>query len=199
MEDLQKISIKDFFMQVKNMVIAPKDALKDMGDVGNYQSVAVPQTFISMGLVPVAMLLAMLIGMGEYGTVKGVIKMWMIVGGAVMFYYILIAWGLSKLLWLLKDSMGFEGSQNKFNQIVVLMFSGFFIGNAVFTLLTFVDALKSHSNYLAPILGAIAAGYVLFMGFNEEFEVSEDKKPVFVGIMVAVPTIAFMLFHFMIG
>jgi hypothetical protein len=199
MEGLQKVSMKDFFAQVKNMVLSPKDALKSMGNDELYQSIAVPQVFVSMALVPIAMLLAMAFGMNQYQSFKGVFKMWLLVGGAVMFYYILISWGVSKLLWLLKDSMGFEGSQQKFNKIIALMFTGFFIGNALYTFLTFIDALKGISTYLAPLVGAAAAGYVLFMGFSSDFEASEDKKPIFVGIMVAVPTVAFILFHVIIS
>jgi hypothetical protein len=124
---------------------------------------------------------------------------WIIFSGSIMFYYLLITWGVSKLLWTLKDSMGFDGTQEKFNQIIVLTFSAFFIGNAIFWLLTFIDSLGKVSNFLAPIIGAIAAGYVLFQGFGSDFEVGEDKKPVFVGIMVAVPTISLILFHLLTG
>jgi len=199
MEELQKISVKDFFLQVKNMVISPKNALKDMGSSENYQSIAVPQIFLSMAFVPIAMLIAMIIGASEYVSFKTIISMWLIFAGAIMFYYMLITWGLSKLLWLLKDSMGFEGTEQEFNRVAVLSFSAFFIGNSVYWLLTFIDSLGNLSGYLAPLLGAGAAGYVLFMGFTSDFNVSEEKKPVFVGIMIAVPAVALILFHMIIG
>ena len=200
MEELQKISVKDFFLQVKNMVISPKDALKDMGDEGNYGSVAVPQTFLSMAFVPFAMLIAMVIGANEYISFRSIISMWLVFAGAIMFYYMLITWGVSKLLWMLKDSMGFEGTENEFNRIVVLTFSAFFIGNSVYWLLTFIGSLANLSGYLAPLLGAGTAGYVLFMGFDSSnFNVPEDKKNIFIGIMVVVPAVALILFHLLIG
>ncbi len=201
MEELQKISVKDFFLQVKNMVISPKNALKDMGNEGNYSSVAVPQIFLSMVLVPIAIFIALLFNVigGSGIGIGDVFGPWLIFSGSIMFYYLLITWGVSKLLWMLKDSTGFEGTQEKFNQIIVLTFSAFFIGNSIYWLLTFIDALVKISSFLAPVLGSIAAGYVLFQGFSSDFEVAEDKKPIFVGIMVAIPAISLILFHLLTG
>jgi len=201
MEELQKISIKDFFTQVKNMVISPKNALNDMGDSANYQSIAVPQIFISMALVPIAMFISLFINVisGKGIGLGDVIGPWLIFSGSTMFYFLLITWGLSKVLWMLKDSMGYEGTQEKFNQIIVLTFTAIFIGSSVYTIFTFFDALAKGSAYVAPIIGAAAAGYVLFQGFTESFEVAKDKKPIFLGIMIGLPTVSFILFNVLTG
>jgi len=199
MDEIKKISVKDFFIQVKNMAVNPKNALNEMGDTENYSSIAVPQLFLSMALIPLTMLISMLLSANEFVTFRMVFSMWLLFAGATMFYYSFISWGLSKLLWNLKDSMGFDGTQNEFNRLVVLSLSGFFIGNSFIWFISFIGALSDYVGYLAPLAGAAISGYILYSGFNDEFNVSEEKKNIFLGIMVGTPFIAFVLFHIILG
>ncbi len=187
MEELEKINISNLIAQIKNMAISPKDALDSMGDDANFNNVASTNTFLFLFFVPLGMLISQVMIGTSWVNVRIHLpfSMWLLIVGAFMFYSLIIVFATSKIAWVLKDSMGFTGSQNKLNKIVVLATSAFFVGDGAYWVLCFIRDLKDLAPYLGPVFGIAAAGYVLFMGFDaEKFETTEANKIIFIGIIL---------------
>lgn len=184
MEEFKKISISNIISQLKNMVISPKDALDSMGDDENFSNIASVNTFVFLMFIPLGLLFSqVIVGRGEFFKIP--FSLWLLISGALLFYYLIVIFLTSKITWVLKDSMKFNGSQKKLNKIVVLTSSAFFSVMGLYWFLTFISKLSEWGKFLAPILGAGFAFYVLFMGFDsEKFETEESNKVIFVSIVV---------------
>lgn len=185
----------------KNAALKPQDGMKAMGETSRFSSILVPETVVFALLVPVAYLIAwVLIGMGTpMGRMRMSLVMWVNASLLLVFYNLIHVFILTKAITFLKDTIGFTGSKEKINQLAVWTAFGYFVPAFLCIFLTFIGpTLAEHMRWIQPIISGGVVFYLMFMGFNNDYEADESKKIPFAGVIAGVATIVGLIINFIV-
>ncbi|MBN2694605.1 hypothetical protein JXR93_08070 [bacterium] len=184
------VNVNQLVGVVKNIATNPAGAIKELGETSRFKSVATLETFLFAALIPVAYLISWFVvgfGGGRLGRIRMPFVHWVNNSMLLMFYSLLLLFIISKAAMFLKDTIGFSGSSEKMNQIVVQSGIAYFIVNAVIVLFHFISIdMIDWLRFVQPVLSGGAVFYLLFMGFSGEYEVEESKKAVFAGALTGL-------------
>ncbi len=182
-----KISIISF---IKNLIFSPKQSIYDLGDSSSFSTIATFQTILFSFFIPVAYLISWVVigvGNGENIRLRLSFLMWINSSVLIMFYNLILTFLAAKIIYILKNKMGFNGSKEKANQIAVLSACVYFLTTSLLILVSFIhNNLVGFIKWFSPVISSGMIFYVLFNGFNRNYETDEIKKIQFAIIISGV-------------
>ncbi len=185
--------IGNYISFAKNLILSPKESIKELGNSSNFSTIATTHTILFSFLIPVAYFITwFVIGVGSGYSVRLRLSllMWINSSVLIMFYNLILTFLAAKTIYFFRNSIGFNGSKEKANQIAVLAACAYFLGTTILIIVSFINIkLVNFLKWGSPVIASGLIFYVLFNGFNQYYETEESKKIQFAVIIAGIFTI----------